>query len=871
MIVAKRFLTVFVVAAFVVGGALIAGVVERLFTARGSLGARLLAGTGPLAGGTGDKVDYNRDVRPILAANCYACHGPDARLRKARLRLDQKDGALGELRGGRHAIVPGDPSMSSLVQRISSADEDEVMPPPDSGKELSPAQIETLRRWIEEGAAWSDHWAYVPPARHAPPGVALESWPSRPVDRFILARLEKEGLQPSPEADRVTLLRRLSFDLIGLPPAPAAVDAFLSDTSEAAWEKQVDRLLRSPHYGERMAVFWLDLVRFADTRGFHSDNPRNVHPYRDYVIGVFNENLPFDQFTIEQLAGDLLPEPTLQQRLATCYNKLNQTTEEGGAQAGEYEAKNSSDRVRNVSAVWMGATLGCAECHEHKFDPYAAGDFYRMAAFFADIKEPAITDRDQGIPLPTPEEDRRLGQLEAQLASLEKELADLAPERAQRLARAQSEWEKDALGDAPLKADGLPPEIRAALEIPAGERDEKQKASLAAHYRSIAPELAPEREELAGLRREKEELEARIARCLVSVAGDPRVVRILTRGNWMDTTGDAVQPAIPAYFGRLETGERRANRMDLARWLVSPANPLTARVFVNRLWKLFFGVGISRRLDDLGAMGEPPVHPALLDWLAVEFMESGWDVKHMVKLLVMSSTYRQSSVVTADLRERDPYNRLLARQSRWRLDAEMVRDNALAVSGLLSLRVGGPSVKPYQPDGYWMHLNFPKRTWTADEGERLYRRGLYTWWQRSFLHPSLMAFDAPSREECSAERPRSNIPQQALVLLNDPTYVEAARVFAYGALREGGETARDRIRWAMRRAVSRSPVPEEIAVLADLYEEHRAQYEADPRAAVELLAVGEAAVPDGIAPAELAAWTSVARAILNLHETVTRN
>lgn len=821
------------------------------------------------------RVDYNRDVRPILAANCYACHGPDARRRKARLRLDQREGALKSLRGGRHAIVPGRAEKSTLVQRVASTDEDEVMPPPESDKKLSPAQIETLRLWIEEGAVWSEHWAYVLPKRHAQPAVTLETWPSRPIDRFVLARLEKEGLRPSPEADRVTLLRRLSFDLLGLPPTAAEVDAFVNDRSEAAYEKQVDRLLRSPRYGERMAIFWLDLVRFADTRGYHSDNPRNVYPYRDYVIRSFNENLPFDQFTIEQVAGDFLPDPTTSQRVATCYNKLNQTTEEGGAQAREYEAKNSSDRVRNVSVVWMGATLGCAECHEHKFDPYEAGDFYRMAAFFADIKEPAIMDRDRGIPLPTPEETRQLRQLGERLAALEKAIASPAPEVAKRLASAQIEWEKEVLGQAkPPDASKLPPKVQAALKRPAGERDEKQKALLAAHYRSIAPALAPQRKELKSLQKEKKDLDARIARCVVSVPADPRVVRILRRGDWMDTTGDVVEPAIPVYFGELDTGGRRATRLDLARWFVSRDNPLTARTFVNRLWKLYFGVGISKRLEDLGAMGEPPVHPELLDWLAVEFMESGWDIKHVVKLMVMSSTYRQSSVATDELLERDPFNRLLARQSRWRLDAEMVRDNALSVSGLLSHRIGGPSVKPYQPAGYWLHLNFPKRKWAADQGDSLYRRGLYTWWQRSFLHPSLMAFDAPNREECTAERPRSNIPQQALVLLNDPTYVEAARVFAYRALKEGGANLEARVGWAFRQAVSRAPAADELVVLSELFESHRAQYGADPKAARELLAVGQAAAPSApsdVDLAELAAWTSVARAILNLHETVTRN
>jgi hypothetical protein len=762
-------------------------------------------------------------------------------------------------------VVPGDLEASLLVARISAADPEERMPPPESGKALTALQVETLKEWIAEGARWGDHWAYVPPARPGLPAVRAGAWPRGPLDRFVLARLEKEGVAPSPEADRVTILRRLSFDLTGLPPTPEEIDAFLADTEDGAYERQVDRLLASVHYGERLAVFWLDLVRYADSRGYHSDNPRNVTPYREYVIQAFNDNLPFDRFTLEQLAGDLVPDPSLWQRVASCYNKLNQTTEEGGAQPAEYEAKSAADRVRNISVTWMGATLGCAECHEHKFDPYESRDFYTMAAFFADIAEQPIADKDEGVLVTSPEEEAEIARLDAEVAAARAVLEAASPE----LDRAQAEWEAEALRGA--AGDSLPAEIRTLLGTPPAERDAGGKAKVAAHYRSIAPLLAPAREVLAGIEKRRTERLKTMTRCLVSVPGKPRTVRILPRGNWLDSSGEAVEPAIPRHFGVLQTGGRRASRLDLARWLVSRENPLTARVLVNRLWQLFFGRGISSRLDDLGAMGEPPEHPELLDWLAVELMDAGWDVKHVVARLVTSSTYRQSSLARPDLLQRDPYNRLLARQSRWRLDAEMVRDSALAVSGLLTRTVGGPSVKPYQPAGYWFHLNFPKREWENGRGEDLYRRGLYTWWQRSFLHPSLLAFDAPSREECTAERPRSNIPQQALVLLNDPTFVEAARVLSQRLLSEGGTTALERISWAWRRAVSREPEPEEAALLAALHTGHLEAYREDPAAARELVAVGKAPLPPGVDTAELAAWTSVARAILNLHETVTRN
>jgi mono/diheme cytochrome c family protein len=980
-------------------------------------------------------INFDRDIRPILSENCFACHGPDANKRKAKLRLDTKAGAFADL-GGSFALVPGKPEESTLIDRISSDDPDEIMPPPKSEKRLTPAQIELLRRWVASGAEYKGHWAFERPSKPGlPPAPATNE-----IDRFVRARLAEKGLTPSPRADRSTLIRRLSFDLIGLPPTPAEVKAFVEDQSPNAYEKVVDRLLASPHYGERMAMAWLDWVRYADTAGYHSDNERQVFLYRDYVIGAFNANKPFDRFTIEQIAGDLLPNPTREQKIASGYNRILMTTEEGGAQAKEYTAKYAADRVRNASNVWMAATLGCAECHDHKFDPYTAKDFYRFAAFFSDIQEVAVGSQPP-TKLPTPEQQSRLNELDARIASTQRVLDTPTPA----LAAAQADWEKSAsvkrdrwttlipasaiskagtplkieadgtvmaqgtpaendiytvtfesdrkalsalrldvlpdpafpnrgpgragngnfvlheftataegkpiplarpsaeysqpgwdiagaidgnpstgwammeragkpnhavfetrsdLGDGkplslvvslamnyggahvigkfrvaatdaprPVKAgdaDGLPVAVRDALAIATDKRSKPQADAIAAHYRSIAPLLASARKTIADLRAERESVMAVTPTMLVASSGPPRTMRILPRGNWLDETGPEVTPAVPAFLAP-EIKGRRASRLDLASWLVSADNPLVARVFVNRLWKIAFGQGIVASLEDFGAQGNLPTHPELLDWLAVSFREDGWDVKRMLKRIVMSETYQQSSHATESLREADPNNQWLARQGRYRLDAEFVRDDMLVVSGLLAPRIGGPSVKPYQPAGYWEHLNFPRRTYQNDHGDGLYRRGMYTFWQRTFLHPSLLAFDAPSREECTAQRPRSNTPLQALVLLNDPIYVEGARAFAERIVSDGGKDVDSRLAFAFQRAVSRDPRVPERDVLKALLAKHRAYFGSHAKEADEFLHVGERPVPKQIDTAELAAWTSVARTILNLHETITRN
>lgn len=999
-----------------------------------------------------DKLSYNRDIRPVLADNCFHCHGPDAKARKGKFRLDVREDAV-----AKSAIVPGQPKESELIARIFAVKPDDMMPPPEEHKTLTAAQKEMLRRWIATGAEYEKHWAYVPPVKPLTP-------PSKnAIDVLVRQRLHELGLRPSPPADRRTLARRLYFDLAGLPPKPEEVAAFAQDKSPDAVSRLIDRLMASPEFGERMAIGWLDVVRFADTIGYHSDNPRNIWPYRDYVIKAFNDNKPFDQFTREQLAGDLLPNGTLEQKVASAYNRLLLTTEEGGAQPKDYEARMLTDRVRDVSAVWLGQTIGCAQCHDHKFDPITQRDFYSLGAFFADIEEPIIGAREPGMLVPDHQQEAELQRLEAAVAraqqewdaphpqweqafaawqteqsaaavqaklwnsltpaeatassgaklkveqdhsvlasgtradtdvytlSFTNELADLVglrlealpddslpakgPGRADngnfvlteviasiirpdattnvlsfKLARADFEQSKDdpanpgftwsansVIGGDPKVAEegwailpqtglshqlvlgisapvslqagetlvlrlkqsdpthelghfrlsaatnilvlqtplhSLPSqEISDILLVAADQRSQEETDKLFPYFKGHAPETAEARKQLDAARKARTDFEAAIPRCLVSTTNAvPRTVRVLPRGNFLLETGDLVEPALPAYLvspGQNGDG-RRLNRLDLANWLVSRENPLTARVVMNRLWKQFFGLGLSKVVVDFGAQGELPPNQPLLDWLACEFMDSGWDLKHMIRIIVTSDTYQETSVVSHKLRARDPLNRELAAQSCWRLDAELVRDNALAVSGLLVEKIGGPSAKPYQPDGYWENLNFPERVYEASQGPDQYRRGLYTWWQRSYVQPSLLAFDAPTREECAAERNRSNIPQQALVLLNDPTYVEASRALALRMLKEGGTDTKTRLTWAWRQVLSRAPRPDELTTMRTLLGKQLAEYRADPAAARALLKTGQTPIPAAADPAELAAWTNLARVLLNLHETITR-
>ncbi len=976
-----------------------------------------------------DEVHFNRDIRPLLSNYCFECHGPDEGTRQTDLRFDDEEIAFSDLDSGAQAIVPGDLKDSDMFRRITSDDPDEQMPPPDFKKQLNETQIALIKKWIEDGAKWEPHWNQVRPQRGELPAAVAEWKPAGPIDQFVQARLKDEGVAPAAEADKRTLIRRLYFDLTGLPPSPAEVKAFEQDNSPDAYDKVVERLLASEQFGERMAVWWLDVGRYADSIGYHSDTARDVWMYRDYVIRSFNENKPFDQFTVEQLAGDLLPDPTNQNKIASGYNRLLQTTEEGGAQPKEYMAKYMADRVRNVSEVWMGATMGCAECHDHKYDPYTQEDFYSMAAFFADINEPGVGKRkatailspeyeeklkaideqiaqaEAALTLPNDELDKAQTQWEAELREKLKTTArsdfvwiddqnvpqgtksgdwnyiskEQGPVHSGSQSRKQSSggnvqhylhqaketikvgegemlfayvyldpenppqeimlqfndgsWEHRAfwgedkipygqigsnapnhlkMGPLPKAGEwvrlevspekvglkpgsqingfaftqwggtvywdaaginrdgiGLPQNLVDAIQLDADKRTKEQADALAKHFRISAPQLAETRAKIDALKKQKETAAKQNQMMLITQRVSPREMRILPRGNWLDDSGKVVLPRTPAFMKSRDIGDRRANRLDLAEWILDPENPMTARAQVNRLWMLFHGHGLARTLNDLGGQGEWPTHPKLLDWLAVEFVESGWDVKHMVRMMVTSNTYKQTSRPSPELRLRDPNNKLFARQSRFRLDAEFVRDNALDISGLLVKDIGGPSVKPYQPAGYWQHLNFPQRRWQKDSGDSLYRRGLYTWWQRTFLHPSLLAFDAQSREECTAQRPRSNTPQQALVLLNDPTYVEAARVFAAEIASQEGD-ANTRLDWAFQKALQRDPSDAEAAILHKLHTKHLAEYQSDEAAAKALTSVGDAPAATDINAAELAAWTSVARVILNLHETITR-
>lgn len=752
-------------------------------------------------------LEYNRDIRPILSDKCFYCHGPDDEDRQADLRLDDEAAAK------ESAIVSGHPQKSELVARVMSHDPEQRMPPVDSGKKLTDSEIRKLKDWISQGANYQPHWAFVPPqllssdhAQKLLPTPAL-------IDSLIRKNLKRQGLQPAPPADPVTLLRRVYFDLIGLPPSPAEVSAFTAHPSADEYEKVVDRLLVSDHFGERMAIYWLDLVRYADTVGYHGDQDHNISPYRDWVIEAFNDNLPFDQFTREQLAGDLLPDSTIDQKIATGYNRLLQTSHEGGVQVKEYLAIYAADRVRNFSSVWMGATVGCAQCHNHKYDPYTIKDFYSLAAFFADVDEAQHFNLGNNE-LPT----RRPPELKVLSQRQRERLAEIE----ERLSRIDVEQSK----------------ARDALEV------------------------------------EKQKIEDSTRLTMVTVSIQPREMRVLPRGNWLDESGPVVEPAIPEFLGRIQSSGERATRLDLANWLTDPAagvGGLTSRVQVNRFWYLMFGTGLSRSLADFGGQGEPPSHPELLDALAVDFLASDWDVKHLLKQIVLSKTYQQSSRANADLLERDPGNQWFARQGSYRLPAEMIRDNALLVSGLLVEQYGGASLRPYQPEGYYRHLNFPTRTYTAETDWNQYRRGVYTHWQRQFLHPMLKALDAPSREECTAERPRSNTPLAALVLLNDPTFVEAARTFAEHILIENFSSDQDRLNFAFRRAVSRIPDETESRVLLQLLSENRQRYQSGQQPADPLLHVGLDEVDQKLDPLEVAAWTSVTRALLNLNESISRN
>jgi hypothetical protein len=1020
-----------------------------------------------------DEVDFQRDIRPILSDICFNCHGPDVKARKAKLRLDTLEGALKDL-GGYAAVVPGRPEKSELVKRLTSLDPDEKMPPPDFPRQLSPRQIELFRKWIAQGAKWSEHWAFSPVVKPPIPPIRRPVAEIRnSIDNFVLAGLDAAKLKPSAPADKATLIRRVSFDLTGLPPTPAEVDAFLADKSSNAWDKVVARLLDSPRFGERMAMDWLDAARYADSNGYFRDNARQAWPWRDWVINAFNHNMSFDRFTIEQLAGDLLPGATMEQKIATGFNRNHMVTGETGIIDEEYRVEYVADRLETTSTVWLGLTVGCARCHDHKYDPITQREYYQLFAFFNNGPEKGLVSADDPPPtldVATPGQRAELEQrrvtrsameerfelltrpIRASMAAWEKTaVSELQPPRTGLAAHVDFEpgltnitdapcratekggnftyepglvghaavfdamqhvelpadlaldadqpwsigiwlkptgslncvlskieptgtrrgfellWQKGQLqinlvnhwvasaievttkeamrrsdwhqvivsydgsgkaaglrvfvdgAEAPLnivrdtlagpsgnmeplrigrRDNGLgfyghldelrvfrraigsaeaetwywSDRLRGLLAVAADKRDAKQKALLLDYYVGHHADTATRdaHRSLATAREAEDSFRAQLPKTLVmQELQQPRATHLLMRGAY-DQPGEAVPAGVPASLPPLPADAPR-DRLGLARWIASPANPLTARVEVNRLWQYCFGEGLVRTMNDFGSQGELPAHPALLDWLAAQFMEGGWNVKEMLRLIVTSATYRQSSVAGAALLRRDPDNRLLARGPRFRLSAEMIRDQALAASGLIVERIGGPGVKPWQPPGLWEAVSYDgELTYQPDRGDGLWRRSLYTFWKRQAPPPSMLTFDGPTRETCVVRRPRTNTPMQALALLNDDTWVEAARALAALVITQGGKNPDDRLRDAFRRVTSRAPDSGELTVLRRLLEQQRSRFTADPGAARKLTRVGTATRGHELDASELAAWTAVAQALLNLDEVITR-
>jgi len=756
-----------------------------------------------------EPVRYQRDVRPILSNHCFKCHGPD--LKKGKLDLQSFEEATKKLESGKQAIVPGKSAESELLHRVMVQDDAERMPP--KGERLNPAQIAILKAWIDQGAQYEEHWAYVKPERPDNPVLKDNDWPRNQIDSFILARLEKEGLMPSPEADPTTLIRRVTLDLIGLPPTLEEVADFLKDYAanpQTAHEKVVDRLLASPHYGEHQARWWLDMARYADTNGYEKDERRTIWPYRDWVINAFNRDLPFDQFTIDQIAGDLVQDSTLEQKSATGFHRNTLVNTEGGTDDEEFRIAAVIDRVNTTMAVWMGTTINCCQCHNHKYDPFTQREFYRLYSFF---NQSADLGRSNGpeIPVPTGEEEERKNASRAKMAA--KAIVLL----------------------------GAPPITASALVKPVSD----QIVSIQRLMGGIKP-----------------------ATTLVMVERtEPRETHIQLRGNHK-SLGEKVDAGTPRVLHSLVVqGRRDGNRLDLARWLISPNNPLVGRVIMNRVWARYFGKGIVETSEDFGIQGDLPSHPELLDLLAVEFVDKKWSLKAMHKMIVTSATYRQSSKMRPELLQKDAFNRLYARGPRFRLEGEAVRDNALAISGLLNRKLGGPSVFPYQPEGVWANP-YSGDKWTMSDNGNQYRRGLYTFWRRSAPYAAFMAFDAPSREISCERRPRSNTPLQALATLNDKSFVECANGLARRMMQVSGDP-KTRLEHGFQLCVSRKPIDAEEKALLDLYRSNLEQYRQDPAAALKLAsALGQPKTDVDVA--DLAAWTVVANVLLNLDETITK-
>mgnify|MGYP000046909845 FL=1 len=828
-----------------------------------------------LANASESDIRYGRDVRPILSDKCFFCHGPDPETREEGLRLDIRESAI---KG--KAFVPGHPEKSALIELINTDDKDSIMPPPESHKKLTKKEKQILHGWIKAGGDYEPHWAYQQPNQNA----------DDTIDSLVEKSLKKKGLTLSKPTSAHTLLRRLHFDITGLPPTPAEVTAF-TDAHKidpmAAVAKATDKLLLSPHYGERMAMKWLDAVRYADTVGYHGDQNTEVSLFRDYVINSFNNDLPYNQFIIEQIAGDLIPNASISQRIASSYNRLGQMSQEGGIQDKEYVAKTQAERVRTTSAAFLGSTMACAECHDHKFDPITAKDFYSFAAYFSDILEKgawtgdgkyqediqkylkpnivaSINSRERYGPyLRIPNKDvlAKSKRIDTEINSLKTTLkasATVEKNFAAWLAELRKKFKSKS-------KPRLPRNISNLVTTADSDKNPANKTILFDYFLIKSSAKTPQQRKIQELTAQKPKPTDEYRHIVTTVSAKRRTVRLLPRGDWTDQSGAVVQPAPPAF---LDNGEKiGTTRLDLAKWIASEKNPLTARVFVNRIWAQLFGSGLSNSLGDFGFQGEYPSNPELLDWLAIEFVKNNWSVKQLIRTIVLSKTYQQTSTPGGEFIAHDPDNRLLARQTQLRLPAELIRDNALSVSGLLAEDIGGPSVRPYQPTGYYRHLNFPRRKYQADSGKDQYRRGIYTHWQRTFLHPMLKNFGAPNREECATERAKANTPLQALTLLNDPTFTEAARSLATKLLIVSKDNLVQR---AMMSCLSRPATEQELKLLDKLYQDELLRFKADPDVAQKFLSVGLAPYPTDIPAHELAAAASVARTILNLHETITR-
>jgi hypothetical protein len=848
-------------------------IVASIRRALAALSVVILVGTGRAA--DLPALDFNRDIRPILSENCFYCHGQDGNKREADLRLDVRDAAV---EAG--AIVPGDPGASVMLERVHSTDPDVLMPPPNSNRRLSDEQKKLLDRWIREGAGYEPHWAFTAPVRPARPEVKQADWVRNDVDRYVLAKIEAAGLAPAPEADRATLIRRLHADLAGLPPTPEEVDAFVTDSRPEAYEQLVDRLLASPHYGERMALPWLDAARYADSNGFQQDGDTWQWIWRDWVVKALNAGMPFDQFSIEQLAGDLLPDATNDQKIATGFNRNHLLNGEGGAIAEEQRFNTLFDRVDTTSTTWLGLTMACAQCHDHKYDPLTQRDYYGLLDAFNRVPESGAPSRFSArirvappiVELPTEENTRRLAELKATVTSLETEAKPV-------LESMFEAWKIGLFADGrPADGEELPRALPPLLLKPEAERTDVEKKEIERELRGffdgkVKQKLIANLPIVAKYDAAKKAYEDykgdQVPRVMVMSDEKPRETKILDRGDYLSPIGEKLTFLPPAFLPPMPEGFPQ-NRLGHAKWLFLPEHPLTARVQVNRMWQHFFGTGIVKTTEDMGVQSEYPQHMNLLDWLAVEFREKGWSQKQMHRLLVTSATYRQSSKVTADHLAKDPENRLHARAARFRMPSMVLRDMSLSASGLIDLRLGGQPVYPYQPDQIWEALAITKErdfTYPASHGPDLYRRSLYTFWRRT-VSPANM-FDTANRQTCTVRASRTSTPLHALTTLNDPTWVEASRVLAEKSL-VASASLDGRLTFAFRRVLGRKPTAYDLEALERMHGRQLAVYRADAEAARHFLGVGESPRNESLDVAEHAALTSVCLAIFNLDEALTR-